>query len=301
MIHPLSLWSGTCHFRKKRYKASNGAENTGYDMTQRTLFLLDVGNTNVKIGIADRSGLHAAYTLPTNPAETADAWGLRLLEVRRAHGLDSREAEAFVVSSVVPPMDPLLARAAERFFGCPALFVPRDLPIPLENRYERPHECGADRLVTAYAARRLFDAEKIIVVDYGTATTFDCISGNAMLGGLICPGVLSSARALSGGTAKLPHITLELDEGERDGVIPISKNTATSLTHGLIHGFAAMTEGLCARLAPALDAAPGEALVVGTGGFAEKIRAVCPALGEVRGDLLMEGLRMLYLESVTDL
>ena len=264
-----------------------------------TVLLLDVGNTNVKVGLAQPGrGQLRTYALPTAPAGslgTADSWGLKLLEICRVEGVDPGEIVDIVACSVVPPMNPVLTRAAARFFGQPGQsirFVPEDIKLPIENRYARPQEVGADRLVTAYAARAACPAHTLIVVDFGTATTFDCVQGGAYLGGLICPGVLSSARALATGTAKLPHITLEIDqpEGQAEACLHIGRSTAQSLNQGLIHGFAAMVEGLASRLARSLGVAEADVHLIATGGFAKAIASVCPAIDEVREDLLMEGL-----------
>ncbi len=270
-----------------------------------TVLLLDVGNTNVKIGLARPGhGIRTSYALPTAPAgslATADAWGLQLLDICRVEGLDPGEIAEIVACSVVPPMNPVLTRAAARFFGRPGQgirFVPEDIALPIENRYARPQEVGADRLVTAYSARSSCQAHNLIVVDFGTATTFDCVQGGAYLGGLICPGVLSSARALATGTAKLPQITLELGPAQLAGSLRIGTSTADSLNQGFIFGFAALVEGLVARLAQSLGVAPGtgpdakggDLRVIATGGFAPMIASVCPAIHEVREELLLEGL-----------
>lgn len=253
-----------------------------------TVLLLDVGNTNVKIGLARaETGLLSSYALPTAAGETADAWGLKLLEICRAEGVGAHEVEAIVASSVVPPMNPILSRAGQRFFGRQTRFAPADLPLAIENRYARPAEVGADRLVTAYAARHAATEPTLIVIDFGTATTFDCVQGGAYLGGLICPGVLSSARALATGTAKLPHITLELSSPE----LCVGRSTSESLNQGLIFGFAAMTDGLCVRLKATLGAeGPGQARVIATGGFAAQVAKVATGIDEVREDLLLDGL-----------
>lgn len=264
-----------------------------------TVILLDVGNTNVKIGLArPGKGLFASYALPTAPAgnlDTSDAWGLKLLEICRVENISPGQVAGFAASSVVPPMNPILSRAAERFFGRGVQFVPDDLPLAIENRYARPQEVGADRLVSAAAARALSGAPALMVVDFGTATTFDCVAGNAYLGGLICPGVLSSARALATGTAKLPHITLEIDPADLATGLHIGRSTSESLNQGLIYGFAALVEGLAKRLATTL--LPGreaEVRLFATGGFAARIAQVCPAIHEVREDLLLEGLLRAY-------
>ena len=268
-------------------------------MERTHLLLLDVGNTNTKAGLAGPvpsgspgparggRGLLAAYSLPTDPASTADSLGLDLAALVRHAGVDPGQIEALVVSSVAPSQDGKLREAARRFFGCEARFVPKDLPLPLENRYARPQEVGADRLVTAFAARQLVAEGNLIVIDFGTATTFDVVAGNAYLGGLIGPGVLSSARALATGTAKLPQISLEAVGPE----IEVGRSTSASLTQGLVHGFAAMAEGLVVRLSRTLD---GPATVLATGGFAPALARVTDCFDRVEPDLLLNGLLLAY-------
>jgi type III pantothenate kinase len=197
---------------------------------------------------------------------------------------------AWVACSVVPRLDRLLREAAMRYCGCEALFVPGEIPLPLANRYQRPEEVGADRLVTAYAASRTVDAPGCLVIDFGTATTFDLVAGGEYLGGLICPGVLTSARALSSGTAKLPQAELRVETDQAEPGL----STATSLSHGLVFGFAAMAEGLAARLLPRL---PEGSAVVATGGLAPHIARVCRAIHLVRPHLLLEGLELAYTDN----
>ena len=258
----------------------------------RCVLYFDIGNTNTKIGVGPGVGepLAASYVLPSDERQTADQFGLTLLELLRHTQVEPAFVTACVASSVVPGMGLLIRRACERFLGIRLLFAPEDLPIPLENRYALPHEVGADRLVGAYAARRLFPlAASIISVDFGTATTFDCVEGNAYLGGLICPGVQSSASALAAGTAKLPRVSLEV----KDRKPAPGRSTATSLNHGFVFGFAAMAEGLTARLA---DGMQGPVTVVGTGGFASALAEVADCFHAIHPDLLLEGLRFLHHE-----
>ena len=260
-------------------------------MTHCALFF-DIGNTNIKIGVSRKDGSLTSYVLPSNERQTADEFGLALLQILRHCGLEADALSGCLASSVVPGLSLIVRRACERFLGLRLLFTPEDVPLPLENRYARPHEVGADRLVGSYAARRLFPATaSIISVDYGTATTFDCVQDNAYLGGLICPGVMSSVSALAAGTAKLPRISLEVEES----VPAPGRSTSTSLNHGFVFGFAAMTEGLVARLSGTLQ---GPVTVVGTGGFAPSIAAVTDCFHAVRPDLLLEGLSLLYKEHV---
>ncbi|MFA6810630.1 MAG: type III pantothenate kinase [Desulfoplanes sp.] len=252
------------------------------------VLLFDIGNTNSKITLADHDQLYQSLVLPTLTEHTADSLGLALLEVCRFFGVSSSQITAWIASSVVPAVDRVLEGAGKRFFDCPLFFVPKDIPLPIENRYARPSEVGADRLVAAFAGRCLYDARTLILVDFGTATTFDCVVDNAYLGGLICPGVLSSVLALGTKTAKLPQISLEATAPE----VEVGTSTASSLNQGIVHGFAAMVEGLGMRLRRSLG--DENAVVVATGGFAQNITPVCSGIDYLQPDLLMQGLRMAY-------
>ena len=255
---------------------------------QPELLLFDIGNTCIKVGLADSRGVTTSYNLRTDPAQTSDS--LTLLELLRHAGAEPRFT-ACVASSVVPGFDPLLREAVQRYLGCPLWMVPQDMPIPLQNHYERPQEVGADRLVGAYEARRLHPGpESLIVVDFGTAVTFDCISGNAYLGGLIFPGPRTAISALARETAQLPRVNLDVDALEPAP----GRSTSVSIQHGLVFGFACMVEGLTQRLKKGL---PGACLVLATGGFAPSIARISPDVFDaVLPSLLLEGLRRLYYE-----
>jgi len=261
---------------------------------KKRILLFDIGNTNIKIGFAGPGIVYAAFAIPADRRATGDAVGLALENLLRHMGISRSDVEACVGSSVAPAMTALIRHACARFLDLPLQLAPEDIPIPLENRYAMPAEVGADRLVGAFAARRLFpDAAAIISVDYGTATTFDCVNGNAYLGGLICPGVFSSMDALASRTAKLPHIALSVDENA-----PVfGRSTTMSINHGFVFGFGAMTEGICRRLAANL---PQPLKIVATGGFAQSLSLVVSCFDAVRPDLLLEGLRDLHYEGAYD-
>ena len=253
--------------------------------------LFDIGNTNIKVGFADATGIAHQFSLPTNQRETADGLGVALEGLRTHLGLARGAITACVGSSVAPAVTALVRDACARFWGQELLLAPEDIPIPLENRYERPLEVGADRLVGAYAARCLLpEAKSIISVDYGTATTFDCVTDRAYLGGLICPGVHTALEALASRAAKLQNIALSFEDMSPEP----GRSTAMSINHGFVFGFAAMTDGLVARLRTVL---PGPVSVVATGGFAKGISHVATSFTLVRPDLLLEGLRLLYMQS----
>jgi type III pantothenate kinase len=247
------------------------------------LLVIDVGNTNTKVGVARNGQLMESYVLPTTVRETSDTFGLKIFELCRHLRISPVRFKAWLVSSVVPPVNTLIKQAGERYSRCPVFLVPEDIGLPLTNAYANPNEVGADRLVTAFAARKLFDTPGLIVIDFGTATTVECVQGWTYQGGLICPGVLSSLQALGGKTAKLPRVGLEV----KSLSLCIGDSTETSMKHGFVFGFAAMIEGLCTRLRAQLD---GEVTVVATGGFAATLEPVCSCLDVVQRELLLQGL-----------
>ena len=258
---------------------------------QASLLLFDIGNTGIKVGLASERAVLASYTLRTDAGQTSDDLGLTLLELLRHANLRPETLRACVASSVVPNHNPTMREMCRRYVRKELLFAPEDLPVPLFNRYERPAEVGADRLVGAYAARKLVpEAQSLICVDFGTALTFDCVTENSYLGGLIFPGVRTAALALAGNTAKLPNVSLEVDGSEP---VP-GRNTSTSINHGILFGYAAMVEGLCARLSRQL--APPVAILA-TGGFAEEIQKITRCFSRLVPALLLEGLRIVYLEN----
>jgi type III pantothenate kinase len=264
-------------------------ENT----VNRIMLLADLGNTTVKFRAAGLEGLLGrTQSAPTHDPVQWDSAARRAL---RDAGCDPQHPESgpwpelLAAASVVPGREGDLRALAARL-GLLCLLAPHQLRLNIENRYAKPREVGADRLTVAYAARRTFGAERLIVLDFGTATTFDCVRGGAYLGGLICPGVRSSIRSFTEDTAQLPRPSLEVDPAG----LHIGISTMDSLNQGVVYGFAAMTEGLVLRLEKALG---GESLVVATGGYAETIAPVCPAIHEVRQDLVLEGLRLAALGS----
>lgn len=263
----------------------NIAAGSGYAL------LIDVGNTNTKIGVAREDAIVDSFVLPTDLEETADTFGFKVNGLCRCLGVSLRDVKSWVVSSVVPPVDQLLAQAGERFGRLEVQFVPRDIPVPLHNRYANPREVGADRLVTSFAARRLFEQPNLIVIDFGTATTVECVCHDEYLGGFICPGVFSSLRALAVKTAKLPRISLDIASSK----LEIGVSTETSMNQGFVFGFASMIEGLCSRLKRELR---GEVQVVATGGFARKIALACSAIDVVQEDLLLKGLLFLWQDQL---
>lgn len=251
----------------------------------KTISLLaDVGNTTVKLGIADSGRICRSFSLPTKALYTPDSLGLNLLQILSHCKIERID---FVgLCSVVPELGKTFFKACQKYLSLTPAVFPQDYQIPLNNLYANPQEVGADRLMGAYAARMLYpDTKSIICIDYGTATTFDCVTDMDYLGGLICPGLFSAHNALAQGTAKLPHITLKFDQN----VPLIGKNTVTSMNHGFVFGFAAMTDGLCQKLEEQL---PKPVHIVATGGYAEDLAKLSNKINAVHQDLILEGLRL---------
>ena len=250
--------------------------------------LADVGNTTVKLGIADKNGILFSFSLPTKALYTADSLGLSLLQMLSFHGIEGISGVS--LCSVVPELGKTFYKACQKYLNCTPAVFPEDFNIPLNNLYANPQEVGADRLMGAYAGRMLCPGSKsIICIDYGTATTFDCVTDMDYLGGLICPGLFSAHNALAQGTAKLPHITLRFDRS----VPLIGKNTVTSMNHGFLFGFAAMTDGLCEQLEKQLE---GPVHIIATGGYAEDLAKLSNKINKVQQDLILEGLRLASYE-----
>lgn len=257
------------------------------------LLVCDVGNTNLKLGLANREKVLQSFTLPGGLMETEDSLGIKISFLLRYSGVNTASLKACVISSVVPAMDPILRAAIKRYLASSIFFVPYDLPVPLHNKYPRPQETGADRLVGAYAARTLFpEWASLLVVDFGTAVTFDCIVDDSYLGGLIFPGPAIALQALAQKTAKLPAINLEFNSSEAQACV----DTATSIQHGIVFGYQALVEGLCARLAKNMPSPPK---IIATGSFAHTLNKINNIFDAILPCLMLDGLRNLYYTQIS--
>ena len=250
------------------------------------LLAIDVGNTNTVIGAYDGLRRLDHFRLETHLRRTSDEWGLFIVQALAHRGLDHRAVKSVAVSSVVPPLQHALQWMSERYFGVAPLFVGPGTRTGMPILYENPREVGADRIVNGVAA---FDrwAQALIVVDFGTATTFDVITGKGeYLGGAIAPGIGIAVEALARHASKLPRVDLDVPEKA------IGRNTVASMQSGIVFGYAALVDGLCARLAAALGGAAPK--VVATGGLAPLLAGVSAAITEVDEFLTLDGLRILH-------
>ena len=201
------------------------------------LLALDAGNSNVTIGAFDGDRLVHRWRLRTIQDQTADEWGVLMRNLFSLAGLELRQIDGIIIASVVPPLDGSLTAMADRYFGTRPVFVTHETDTGLAIRYTNPLEIGADRIVNSVAAWHRYRSA-CVVVDLGTAITFDTVSGSAeYLGGIICPGIGISISALFSRTARLPLV----DFLEPSALI--GKNTITAIQSGLYYGFTDLIDG----------------------------------------------------------
>ncbi len=249
------------------------------------ILTVDVGNTNIVTGIYRSSELVTHWRVSTNRASTADEYGILFLQLLSYDGLPREAVTAAIISSVVPPLAPVLVEALRKFFGVDALVVGPGIRTGMPIRYEDPREVGADRIVNAVAAYEKYGGPAI-VVDFGTATTFDAISkGGEYLGGAIAPGIGISTEALFERAAKLPRVSIVRPR------TAIGKNTVASMQSGILFGFAGQVDELVRRITRELGAEPR---VIATGGLAELIASETSTIQVVDQLLTLEGLRIIY-------
>jgi type III pantothenate kinase len=249
------------------------------------LLVIDVGNTNTALGVFDRARLISHWRLATVRYRTADEYGVLAREMFRLAAIDYRQINAVIIASVVPPLNQTMVWMAEKYFGHQAVFVDNKTDAGLKILYNPPSDVGADRIVDAVAAVALYGAP-CIVVDFGTATTFDAINAaGEYLGGVITPGITISADALFQRAAKLPRV--EIKEPPR----VIGDSTVGSIQSGLYYGYAGLVDGILRRM---IDELGAQTRVVATGGLAALIAKASKLIETVDDTLTLEGLRLIY-------
>jgi type III pantothenate kinase len=250
------------------------------------LLTLDIGNTNVVGGLYKGATLLHTFRLVTARSRTVDEYAAILSQLLLLRGIDSRSIHACIVASVVPPATMVLSAAVEQVMSVVPLVVGGPgLKTGIRIRYDNPREVGADRIVNSIAAHAR-TSSAVIVVDFGTATTFDCVSAEGdYLGGVIVPGVQVSLDGLLVRAAKLSRVDL---------IAPphvIGKNTAHAMQSGIIYGYASMVDGLLEKIEREME---GPCQTLATGGLAPLICAHTVKVQEVCPDLTLDGLRLVY-------
>jgi len=255
------------------------------------LLVLDVGNTETEVGLFPMRGdgtagpeLTAQWRISTAHKQTADEYGVLMRQLFAMQGLELSAVQGIIVASVVPPLERLLRQMSERYFGVKALFIEPGIKTGLPVHYDNPAEVGADRIVNAVAAYEKCKAS-CVVVDFGTATTFDAISARGeYLGGVIAPGIEISAEALFEHAARLPRVEIKRPPHV------IGSNTVHSLQSGLSYGYVGLVDGILERLLSEM----GPARVIATGGIAPFIASGSRFLTEIDEALTLTGLRIVW-------
>ncbi|WP_274648433.1 type III pantothenate kinase [Paenibacillus humicola] len=249
------------------------------------IFVIDVGNTHIVLGIYRGRNLLHHWRLSTNRSSTVDEYGMMVHNLFHIAGLRLTDVEGVIISSVVPPLMRTLEQLCAQYLRKSPLVVGPGIKTGLNIRYENPREVGADRIVNAVAGIEKYGVP-LIVVDFGTATTFDYIDpSGSYLGGAIVPGIGISTEALYQRAAKLPRIELVKPKSV------IGRNPVTSMQAGVIYGYAGQVDGIVRRIRTEFNVSPR---VVATGGLSELIAAESETIEVVDPLLTLEGLRMIY-------
>jgi type III pantothenate kinase len=251
------------------------------------LLVIDVGNTNTVLGLYDETDkLIYHWRIRTVTDHTADEYGVLILNLyKTTTDVKTRAISDIVISCVVPPMLNILEPLCEKYFHVKPLIVGPGIKTGMPIFYDNPKEVGADRIVNAVAAYEKY-REELIIVDFGTATTFDYVSKKGeYLGGCICPGIVISSEALFERTAKLPRVEFSKPK------TVIAKDTVTSMQAGIMFGYAGLVDGIVARMKQEMKSNPK---VVATGGLASIIAPETKSIELVDEWLTLEGLKIIY-------
>jgi type III pantothenate kinase len=249
------------------------------------LLAIDIGNTNVVLGVFDGERLVENWRVGTNTQITPDEYAMIFKDLFGFGRIEFAQIHGVIISTVVPPLLPVMVEMSRKYFKIDPLVVTHELKSGITIGTDNPKEVGADRIVNASAAYKLYGGP-LIVVDFGTATTFCAITQNGeYLGGAICPGMKISAEALFKRASKLPRVEL---------VKPakvIGADTISAMQAGIIYGYAGLVDGIVVRMKEELSP---DARVVATGGLAELIYPETKTIHEIKPHLTLEGLLLLF-------
>jgi type III pantothenate kinase len=249
------------------------------------LLVIDVGNTNITLGAFAGDRLRATWRIATDVHKTPDEYTALLRVMLPPSGVKLEEVSDIILASVVPPLQRTMVHVCEQCFGQRPVVVEAGIRTGIKIVYEQPREVGADRIANAVGAVKRYGGPAI-VVDFGTATTFDAVSADGdYVGGAIAPGIVIATEALFAHAAKLPRIDLVRPKSV------IGRNTVAAMQAGIIYGYAGLVDGLVERIKRELG---GQAAVIATGGLAEIIAPESSTITVVDHELTLHGLYYLY-------
>ena len=250
------------------------------------IICLDVGNTNIKYAVYSEDELRLSFRVATEQKKTSDEYGDQLLNILQNNGVNVREITGGIISSVVPSLDYTLEKMCAVYLKIKPKLIAPGLKTGLPMKVDNAREVGADRVVNNVSAVKKY-GYPLIVIDFGTATTFNAIDGKGeFIGGVIAPGIKGSLDSLVNGTAKLPRVEIE-----RPATV-IGKNTVTNMQSGIVFGFAGLVEFIVKKMKKEMSA--DNATVVATGGFSDIIAKEISCIDKVDKFLTLDGLKYLY-------
>ncbi|MFQ5456304.1 MAG: type III pantothenate kinase [Nitrospirota bacterium] len=255
------------------------------------LLAIDIGNTNIVLGLFEEEVLCEEWRISTDMEKSRDEYWILLYSLCCSKGIDRNKIKGIIISSVVPSLTPEFKAVGEKYFNLSPLIVSPELDTGIVIRYLDPKEVGQDRIVNAASAYKIYGGP-VIIVDFGTATTFCVVSKNGeYIGGAISPGVMASAKALSSKAERLPEIKLIRPENI------LGRDTVTSMQSGIIFGYASLVDGMVKRIKNELK--EEKINVIATGGLSQLIAKECTTIKEIRPLLTLEGLRIIYERNMT--
>lgn len=251
------------------------------------ILLVDAGNTNIVLGVYKDRKYIASWRISTDGNKTSDEYSIQIMQLFNLSNINPQEVKGVIVSSVVPNIMHSLENMLRRCFGQEPIIVGPGIKTGINIKYDNPKEVGADRIVNAVAAFEIYK-RPVIIIDFGTATTFCAVTESGdYLGGCICPGLRISADALFERAAKLPRVELEVPKKV------ICKNTVSSIQSGVIFGYIGQVEYIVKKMKEEMNGGI-EPFVIATGGLANLIANETEAIDKVDSELTLEGLKILY-------
>ncbi len=250
------------------------------------LLAIDVGNTNIKYGVFDGNKLAASFRVASHVKKTADEYGAVLTNLLSTSGISLKEIDGVILSSVIPTLNYTVCHMCEYFFGVKPLVVGPGVKTGLNIKAENPREVGADIIVNSVSAYKKYGGP-VVVIDFGTATTFDVVSAKGeLIGVIIAPGMKTALASLVTGTAQLPMIELEAPKSV------LGKNTENAMQAGIVFGMAGLVEKIIDKIKS--ETGFGKLTVVATGGMAKLVKGEVTCINAVDRTLTLEGLRLIY-------